>query len=163
LREKLRRHRVARREPLAAPNERSVTRATVELRVLRVDDQQTLDDLDPPAWGSPTYDSYLVVRTHELRRVPLGQFTTEDLRIMIGQQIGLPHLVPLALVVLANDPLASGDFFSGDLLEVVMRLDDVYWADHPAELQALIRIVDRLVPIDGEVRAAVEAFRGRHH
>jgi CDI immunity proteins len=63
--------------------------------------------------------SYLVRRCLELRRKPVAEFTTEDLRIMLGQRIGVPILLPIAAAVLADDPLAEGDYFPGDLLHSV--------------------------------------------
>jgi hypothetical protein len=57
-----------------------------------------LDVLDPPPWSAELeYNSFLVRRVHELRRKPVGEFTVEDLRIMIGQEIALEVLVPRAL------------------------------------------------------------------
>jgi CDI immunity proteins len=126
-------------------------------------DDQTLDELDPPVWPNASEDdTYLVRRCHELRRKPMGEYTAEDLRIMIGQQIALPHLVPRALNVLAADPLVSGDYFPGDLFEAVLRVDRSYWADQPEQLQRLRTIVETLAPMDPNVRAAVEAFRAEH-
>ena len=136
--------------------------ARVFRMVVAVADGRTLDELDPPAWGTPDYGSYLIRRAHELRRVPLRDFSVEDLRLMIGQQIGLQFLVPRALDLLAVDPLVGGDFFRGDLLEAVMRIDDSYWTEHPDQLKHLGRLVGTLVPVDGEVRAAVESFRAKH-
>ena len=124
-----------------------------------VDEQRTLDELDPPAWGAPTHDSYLVRRTHELRRVPLGEFTAEDLRIMIGQQIGLPYLVPRALDVLQVNPLAEGDFYPGDLLQAVLRIDVDYWREHVEQRERVSTLVATLVPIDNDLRAALHAFK----
>jgi hypothetical protein len=122
--------------------------------------ERTLDELDPPAWSDAPEDAtYLVRRCHELRRKPVGAFTVEDLRIMIGQQIALPHLVPHALDLLAKDPLASGDFFHGDLLEVVLRVDRSYWIERPDERDRLNGMISTLIPMDSDVRAAVEAFR----
>ena len=51
-----------------------------------MNEHATLDELDPPGWGPPEYDSYLVRTCHELRKKPLSQFTVEDLRIMIWRQ-----------------------------------------------------------------------------
>jgi hypothetical protein len=62
--------------------------------------QKTLENLENDYWGNPNYDSYLVRRCHELRKIPLENFSVEDLRIMIGQQISLDYLIPLALEVL---------------------------------------------------------------
>ena len=58
--------------------------------------QKTLENLEKDFWGKPDYDSHLVTRCHELTKLPLDNFTTEDLRIMIGQQISLDYLIPLA-------------------------------------------------------------------
>jgi hypothetical protein len=51
--------------------------------------RKSLQELERDGWGQPDYDSHLVQTCHRLRRVPLADFTTEDLRIMIGQKIGL--------------------------------------------------------------------------
>ena len=54
------------------------------------DRQKSLQELEQDNWGEPPYNSYLVTTIHRLRRKPLAEFATEDLRIMIGQRIGLP-------------------------------------------------------------------------
>jgi hypothetical protein len=92
---------------------------------------KSLEDLEHADWGEPTYDSHLVTTIHRLRRVPLRQFSVEDLRIMIGQNIGLPYLVPLAIEHLRRDPLAQGDFYPGDLLKMVLSADAMFWQNHP--------------------------------
>ena len=38
------------------------------------DRTKTLDELDPPAWGPPTYSSYLVTTCHRLSAKPLNEF-----------------------------------------------------------------------------------------
>jgi hypothetical protein len=129
-------------------------------------EQRTLDDLDPPAWGPPTYDSYLVTRCHELRTKPLGEFTVEDLRIMIGQQIGLPHLIPLAVDELYKNPLAEGDFYPGDLLCYVLRIDPAVWQNNSNLAAKLDLALDRLPEdlglddqTDRELRDLIARFR----
>ena len=86
---------------------------------------KTLEELDDEDWGEPNYPSHLVTAVHRLRRKPLGEFTTEDLRIMIGQNLGLKHLLPHAMEILRENPLASGDFYDGDLLLAVLRCEAV--------------------------------------
>ena len=81
----------------------------------------TLTELEGEDWGEPPFPSHLVTECHRLRKVPIGDFTVENLRIMIGQNIGLDHLIPMTMQVLRRDPLASGDFFEGDLLQSVIR------------------------------------------
>jgi CDI immunity proteins len=94
-----------------------------------MDDRRTLNELDPPAWGPPCRDdTNLVRRCHELRQTPLAEFGVEDLRIMIGQQVSLPYLIPLATTILQANALAEGDYYPGDLLHAVLRADKSYYA-----------------------------------
>jgi hypothetical protein len=83
------------------------------LKTMTSDKKKSLQELESEDWGPPAYDCSLVTRCHELRRKPLCEFTTKDLRIMIGQQIGLQYLVPVAVERLSENPLASGDFYNG--------------------------------------------------
>ncbi|MGM1064905.1 contact-dependent growth inhibition system immunity protein [Saccharothrix sp. Mg75] len=92
----------------------------------------TLEQLEGVDWGDPPADAtHLVGAVHRLRRKPVAELGTEDLRVLIGQQVGLRWLVPRALEVLRDDPLAEGDLYPGDLRDAVRRLDDAFWAAHP--------------------------------
>lgn len=46
---------------------------------------------------------------------------------MIGQNVGLEYLIPLAMEQLDSDILAEGDLFEGDLLQSVLDSDPSYW------------------------------------
>ena len=70
-------------------------------------------------------------RCHALRSKPIDEFTVEDLRLMIQQQIGLRYLVPIALQHLREDPLAEGDFYPGDLLAAILRVTGDFWQQKP--------------------------------
>ena len=93
---------------------------------------QTLTEIEGDHWHAPEFDSHLVSRVHQLRHKPLGDFTVEDLRITVGQSVGLPHLLPIALSILESDPMAEGDLFPGDLLSSVMRVAESFWLSNPA-------------------------------
>ena len=99
----------------------------------------TLEALEGERWEEPASQSHLVLECHRLRRVPIGQLTIEELRVMIGQQLGLPFLVPLALEKLEADPFAEGDFYAGDLLLAVLRVKPEFWQGHA---QCLARLTD---------------------
>lgn len=88
---------------------------------------KSLESLEKDNWGEPEYDSHLVTTCHRLRKKQLKDFETEDLRIMIGQNFSLKYLIPLALNKLTENILADGDFYEGDLLEVVLKSDRAYW------------------------------------
>lgn len=90
---------------------------------------KTLTELEGD-WGEPTYSSYVVTNSHALRKKPLREFTPEDLRFMLGQQISLPTLMPMALDVLADNPFVGGDMCAGALLHSALRVDKQFWQDH---------------------------------
>jgi hypothetical protein len=103
---------------------------------------QTLDELEGVEWGPPEFDSFLVTNVHRLRRVPLKQFRVEDLRLVIGQQVGLEYLVPIALDHLEANPLAEGDYYPGDLLAAVARVPEGFWRDRPALVRRVVSAID---------------------
>lgn len=92
---------------------------------------RTLTQLEDEDWGEPTYPSYVVTNSHRLRNKLLREFTAEDLRFMLGQQISLPVLMPMALDVLDADPFAGGDMYEGALLNMAVRVNPKFWRDHP--------------------------------
>ena len=104
---------------------------------------KSLQELDGENWGGPEIDSFLVKECHRLRRTPLGEFTPGDLRIMIGQNIGLQYLIPLAIEYLQKDPLVEGDYFPGDLLSVVLRAESDFFVTCPHYRQEVERIVSQ--------------------
>lgn len=89
-----------------------------DLRPVR---EKTLDELEGVTWGPPTSSSNLVQTCHRLRTKPVGAYDAEDLRVMIGQNIGLPWLLPLAIDRLEEDPWTSGHLYPGDLLAMAAR------------------------------------------
>jgi hypothetical protein len=97
-----------------------------------------------------------------LRRKPLAHFTTEDLRIMLGQQVAVPILLPIAVTVLADDPYAEGDYYPGDLLQTVIRLPAEKWQDKEPDRQRLADVLrEPPCPTEGapdDLRRAVAAF-----
>jgi len=124
---------------------------------------QTLEEIEGDAWGDPPDGaSRLTATVHELRRRPVGQLGTEDLRVLVAQRVGLDVVVPLALARLEENPLAEGDFYPGDLLVAVLRVPPAYWQSRPgeaAQLRSIAGSVD-LDELDPETRADVVAFRG---
>lgn len=93
----------------------------------------TIEEVENDYWGNePEYDSHLVTETYKLRQKPLDAFTTENLRLLIGQQLSLPILMPMALAALEKNILASGDMYPGALLENVIRCPQTFWDEHPA-------------------------------
>jgi hypothetical protein len=109
----------------------------------RFDLSKSLQELEEGDWGEPTHESGLVATCHRLRRKPLSEFTIEDLRVMIGQGIGLSYLIPLALERMEEEPLAEGDYFPGDLLAAVSRVDEAFWKAEADSAQRIRQVVLR--------------------
>ncbi|GAA1085837.1 MULTISPECIES: contact-dependent growth inhibition system immunity protein [Kitasatospora] len=101
---------------------------------------RSLDELEG-AWPPPGPGATRLVATaHALRRVPLGELGAEGLRLLIGQDVGLPHLVPVALDLLEADPATEGGLYPGDLHHAVAGRSPGFWASHP-DLAARLRAV----------------------
>ena len=84
--------------------------------------------------------SFLASECRRLYTQPITKLTTEDLRLLIGQKIGLDHLVPVALGVLEKDPLVGGKLYSGDLLQSVASAPEEFWAANPALNNRLVEV-----------------------
>jgi hypothetical protein len=104
--------------------------------------QKSLESLEKNTWPALSSDegSYLIKTCNSLRKKQLQDFTTEDLRIMIGQEIGLYFLIPLAIETLTDNLLAEGDMYEGDLLKNVLEVDTKFWDDNKNYWQQLNEI-----------------------
>ncbi len=105
---------------------------------MKLDLNSTLEQIDKQIWDEPNPNTYLTKTCHLLRKKPLKDFTIEDLRIMIGQNINLDLLIPLAIKQLQNNILAEGDFYKGDLLKSVLDCESTYWTKN-RELWTTVR------------------------
>lgn len=90
----------------------------------------TLDELENDFWLEPEYDSNLVIKCHSLRKIPLNQLTIENLRMLIGQEIGLVYLVPISMEYLEENTWCQGDYYNGDLLQSVLKINIDFWKSH---------------------------------
>ena len=114
--------------------DRELRRHAVKRQMPADQSQRILDILDPPAWDpAPPDGAPVIKRCHELRTKPLKDFTDEDLRIMIEQQVALHRLVGLALTRLRADPLRESGRYPGDLLASVLGVNA--WSRNVLRLQ----------------------------
>jgi len=101
--------------------------------MIEFDKTKTLSQLETKKWMDKTPsedDSYVVRNSYKLFHKPLDEFDVEDLRFIIGQNIGLKFTVPLALETLKTNPFAEGDYYEGDLLKNVLEVDKGYWLEN---------------------------------
>lgn len=119
----------------------------------------TLEILTGEKQPQSNLDTYVVMNVRRLWSIPIGAFTVEDLRIVIGQRICLPWLFPIAIEKLEANPLLEARHYEGDLLASMLlaaeQADTVSGGDL-TRLAALCRrarhmiqeIEDRQVPVD---------------
>ncbi|MDY7393910.1 contact-dependent growth inhibition system immunity protein [Aureibaculum sp. 2210JD6-5] len=102
----------------------------------------SLEQLENEVWSKPNYDSNLVVKCHELRKKAVRDFSIEDLRLMIGQEIGLKYLMPLAIEELEKNILAEGDLYEGDLLANVLgEQTKKYWRNNNSAWKNIVKLI----------------------
>ena len=146
--------------------DRELRRHAAEQQIPADESKRTLDTVDPPAWGPAPPDATLLIkRCHELRTKPLRDFTVEDLRIMIGQQVALGRLVPLALDRLRPDSLVEDDDYPTDLLASVLRVDTAFWERSPdsdVELRKLAEGARERFKLAPGLRELIETFIRDH-
>ena len=93
-----------------------------------------------------------------MRRRPIGELTVEDMRLLIGQDRGLPHLLPLVLEVLRENPMAEGHMYEGDLLSAVLTRNPSVWAEFSELGRELRVIVSKLAGLSPDLQQKVERF-----
>ena len=123
--------------------------------------KQTLEQLENSRWPMPDFDSHVTRRCHELRKVPLDSLQTEDLRLLISQEIGLEYIIPLAIEKLSTDILAEGDFYPGDLLKAVLSVTPVFWNTHKTEWNALDTLIRENASLLSGIRIDTNKFYGK--
>jgi len=105
--------------------------------------QKTLENLEKEFWGEPSYNSYLVTRTHAIRKLPLSDLSNDDIAMMLGQQFSLDYLVPLAIDKLQVDILAYGDTGSeGAIMEAILKIPYDFWKSNKANWETIKKLLD---------------------
>ena len=89
-------------------------------------------------------DTYVIRTAARAMQKPLKDLTAEEIRLLIGQKIGLRELLPLAVNILRNDPWIQTCYYAGDLLEQCRRLDKIDWNECPDAYAAFRKIMTLL-------------------
>ncbi|OQQ20011.1 hypothetical protein B0675_25330 [Streptomyces sp. M41(2017)] len=109
----------------------------------------TLDEVDPPRWPAPGADATRLVRTvHALRHSKLGDLRPGDLRMLVAQRVALHCTLPLAALLLLEEPLLEATFYPGDLLLTAAGAPESGWAPIP-DLRTRLSAVIAALPDAG--------------
>lgn len=114
---------------------------------------KTLKELEIHDLNNSDIESNLVKECKRLINVPLKDLTIENLRLLIGQKLGLKHLIPIALNHLEVNPLTEGMMYKGDLLANVALIDQHFWKSNP-------KLNNRLVEVINELKIILETING---
>lgn len=106
-----------------------------------IDINKSIEELENDYWGEPTFDSYVTATCHKARQKPIKWLSSEEIRCLIGQKIGLKFLLPIAVDILKNEPLIDVTYFKGDLLLTLLSLDINNWEHNQNELKCFIVIL----------------------
>ncbi|WP_032918279.1 contact-dependent growth inhibition system immunity protein [Streptomyces rimosus] len=124
-----------------------------------VNRDRSLEELERDRWPAPSGNvTRLVATVHALRRKPIGELTVEDLRLLVRQDVGLADVLPVALEVLRDDPMAEGDMYEGDLLAAVLTRSPEVWSGSPELGRELRLILSELSDLTPFLKQDVERF-----
>lgn len=103
-------------------------------------------------------ESPMVKKVFNLYEKPLSSFSVEDLRLMIGQEVALEFLMPIAIELLEENPFVSGDYFYGDLLQSVLSVKRSFWQNNIDLYWQVAEIVTALPQIIEDLLIEIKEF-----
>ena len=100
---------------------------------------KSLENLEKEYWGDPPYPSYLVTRTHAIRKIPLKELTHDDVAMLLRQKFSLEYIVPLAIERLEINILIDED---GEVMEALLNLPAEFWFSHKSYWQTIKNLIE---------------------
>ncbi|MET9768637.1 contact-dependent growth inhibition system immunity protein [Streptomyces sp. NPDC006415] len=127
----------------------------------KTDRSKTIEQLEGIEWPDPPSEGTgLVKAVHNLRKRPINLLTAWEMSRLIGQDVGIPWLLPAALDILretaTDQPL--GGFYDDDLLTAVLTRRAPVWHSNPQCAADLKEIISLLEDISPNIRENVQSF-----
>ena len=137
----------------------------------KFDRRLSLESLENDYWKENPHSltAGLIEKCHRYRKIPIQNLTVEQVRILIGQQIGLDYLLPIAFEFLEEDILSHGDFYEGDLLASIFRTNQNYWASRPLFHKKILELLENgkekldTEYVDKDLKKKIEIFKIHKH
>jgi hypothetical protein len=98
---------------------------------------KSLEQLEKNFRADGYFPTPLVEKVFKYRKIPVGDLSIEQLRLLIGQNDGLTYLIPLAIEKLKENIFAEGDLYEGDLFAAVLTSDASFWKQNPTLKQGV--------------------------
>lgn len=109
--------------------------------IMNINDK-SIEELENDYWEDSDFNSYIVQTTQNARKKPVSQLSDEEIRLLIGQKIGLKYLIPIALSLISKDPLVEVTFYKGDLLSQLLKLSYNDWEQNEEDLKYFQKIIN---------------------
>lgn len=103
---------------------------------------KSIEELENDYWEDSDFNSYVVETTQNARKKPVSQLSDEEIRLLIGQKIGLKYLIPIALSLISKDLLVEVTFYKGDLLSQLLKLSYNDWEHNEEDLKYFQKIIN---------------------
>jgi hypothetical protein len=104
---------------------------------------KSIEQIENEFWGdAPKEATGLILKVHSLRKKKISELEPEDIRILIGQNIALETLIPLAITLLKENLFIECDYYEGDLLKSVLTSERNYWVKHQDKKQLIITLFE---------------------
>jgi len=88
--------------------------------------------------AEPTFKSGLTERIAKAWITPLPELTGKQVRVLVGQMLGLPWLAKPVAMFLHQHPRAECDLYPGDLMSAALRAHQHFSRFAPTEMQAVL-------------------------
>jgi hypothetical protein len=95
-----------------------------------IDDPRSLNQVMKLETAPPPYATQMVEQIEIACATPLKDLSVDQVRLLIGQQIGLEFIMPRALYELSKNPLVYASYYQGDLLNACLSVDREFWMQH---------------------------------
>ncbi len=113
----------------------------------------SISQIDGWIWAGEVPDPKsggLAREVYDLRNVPIGELSVDQVLFLISQQRACQALVPLAIDWLESDPLKEVEYYPGDLLSNVLSLPSEFWEKNPVLASKMRECARRAIPLIDE-------------
>ena len=104
---------------------------------------KSIEELSGISLGEDNYGSYVVGTATKAVKKPVGELSAEEIRLLIGQRIGVKYLLHRAVLILDKEPLIMTSVFMGDLMMELLRLETEEWSENELDHLLFKRVVSK--------------------
>lgn len=105
---------------------------------------KSIEQLENDYWNTPAaFPSGLVEKVFLLRKKKISELDSDDIRVLISQNIGLKYLVPEAIGKLEKNLFEEALYYPGDLLLTLLGINDDYWQQNIIQRESFAALIKK--------------------